>query len=315
MMHSMQRTMGNARLSRLWGTTVQAKLTVGAPNDPYEHEADRVATHVASQNTSSAQLGVQRQSEDAEPWQATLPAPSGPQHCPECHKKLQRDPSATLCPSYATTLQRQATSAATPEVTPEIEKQINTSRGNSQTLTDSVRAPMEQRMGADFSGVRVHTDSTADHLTRALQARAFTTGPDIFLRQGEYNPSTRAGQALLAHELTHVVQQGGGQKLAQRAARDFQVRGPFKPRTGDEARWENFAFFDMGQATLEPGQRQKVEDFAQSPSTDCSQSTASLLRQSVQAAAERDIRHSGATSPHRGWRGNLRQAISLPLWK
>jgi hypothetical protein len=53
MMSAMQRTMGNTRLSRLWGTTVQAKLTVGAPNDPYEQEADRVATHVVSQKASS----------------------------------------------------------------------------------------------------------------------------------------------------------------------------------------------------------------------------------------------------------------------
>src|SRR5262249_46232866 len=120
MMHSMQRTMGNARISRMWGTTVQAKLTVGAPNDPYEQEADRVATHVVSQQASSTQLGGQRQGEDEEPWQATSPATSDPQHCPECHNKLQRDPSGTLCPSCAATLQRQATSAATPEVTPEI---------------------------------------------------------------------------------------------------------------------------------------------------------------------------------------------------
>jgi hypothetical protein len=203
----LQQTVGNARISRMLGTAVQTKLTVGAPNDPYEQEADRVATQVVSQNTSFTQLGVQRQVEDAEPWQAT----SGPQHCPECNKKLQRDPSATFCPSCAATLQRQATSAATPEVTPEIENQINTNRGNSQTLTDSVRAPMEQVMGADFSGVRVHTDSTADHLNRSLNARAFTTGHDIFLRQGEYNPSSRAGQELLAHELTHVVQQDGEQ--------------------------------------------------------------------------------------------------------
>ncbi len=211
MMSSMQRTMGNARLSRLWGTTVQAKLTVGAPNDPYEQEADRVARQVVSQKASSTQRGGQRPGEAAEPWQAKMQATSGPQHCPECNKKLQRDPSATLCPSCAATLQRQATSAATPEVTPEIENQINTNRGNSQTLTDSVRAPMEQGMGADFSGVRVHTDSTADHLTRSLNARAFTTGQDIFFQQGEFNPGTSSGRELLAHELTHVVQQDGEQ--------------------------------------------------------------------------------------------------------
>jgi hypothetical protein len=77
---------------------------------------------------------------------------------------------------------------------------------------------MENAFGADFGGVRVHTDSTSDTMNRAIQARAFTTGKDVFFRQGEYNPSSRNGQELLAHELTHVVQQTGGvrQKSVQK---------------------------------------------------------------------------------------------------
>nr|MCM0593799.1 DUF4157 domain-containing protein [Gloeotrichia echinulata DEX184] len=64
--------------------------------------------------------------------------------------------------------------------------------------------------GADFSGVKVHTDGQSDQLNRSIQARAFTTGQDVFFRQGEYNPGSRGGQELIAHELTHVVQQNGG---------------------------------------------------------------------------------------------------------
>jgi Domain of unknown function (DUF4157) len=66
---------------------------------------------------------------------------------------------------------------------------------------------MEPRFGADFSGVRVHTDAGADGLNRSLSAKAFTTGRDIYFRQGEYNPGSSSGRSLLAHELTHVVQQ------------------------------------------------------------------------------------------------------------
>jgi hypothetical protein len=66
---------------------------------------------------------------------------------------------------------------------------------------------MEQVFGADFSGVKVHTDADADVLNQSLQARAFTTGKDIFFRSGEYRPDDTSGQRLLAHELTHVVQQ------------------------------------------------------------------------------------------------------------
>jgi hypothetical protein len=68
---------------------------------------------------------------------------------------------------------------------------------------------MEPRFGADFSGVRVHTDGEADQISQDLSARAFTTGSDIYFGQGEYRPSSTGGQELLAHELTHVVQQSG----------------------------------------------------------------------------------------------------------
>lgn len=69
------------------------------------------------------------------------------------------------------------------------------------------RAKVEPLMGGDFSGVRVHINGAADELSRSIQAKAFTTGHDVFFRKGEYAPGTRAGKELLAHELTHVVQQ------------------------------------------------------------------------------------------------------------
>jgi hypothetical protein len=82
---------------------------------------------------------------------------------------------------------------------------------------------MEPAMGADFSGVRVHTGGQADALNHHLSARAFTTGQDIFFKQGEYSPGSSGGRELLAHELTHVVQQNGDQvqtKLTVGAAGD-----------------------------------------------------------------------------------------------
>jgi hypothetical protein len=68
---------------------------------------------------------------------------------------------------------------------------------------------MGQAMGADFSGVKVHTDTQSDQLNQSIQAKAFTTGQDVFFRQGEYQPESRSGQELIAHELTHVMQQQG----------------------------------------------------------------------------------------------------------
>lgn len=96
------------------------------------------------------------------------------------------------------------------EVTPEVEAIIERKRGSGQGLESRVQAQMESAFDVDFSGVRVHTDSEADTLNQGLNARAFTIGQDIFFRQGEYSPDSSNGQKLLAHELTHVVQQTGG---------------------------------------------------------------------------------------------------------
>jgi hypothetical protein len=91
--------------------------------------------------------------------------------------------------------------------TPDLEASIQQARGSGQPLADSVRKPMEQAFGADFSGVNVHTDTQSHQLNQSIQAKAFTTGKDIFFRQGEYDPGSWGGQELIAHELTHVVQQ------------------------------------------------------------------------------------------------------------
>ncbi len=90
-----------------------------------------------------------------------------------------------------------------------IERSIGQARGGGQGMDHGTRTRMESAFGADFSGVRIHTDTRADTLSGALSARAFATGRDVFFRQGEYSPGTTTGRELLAHELTHVVQQNG----------------------------------------------------------------------------------------------------------
>jgi hypothetical protein len=95
------------------------------------------------------------------------------------------------------------------EVTPDLETSIQQSRSTGQPLSATVQKPMEKAFGFDFSGVRVHTDQQSNQLNQSLQAAAFTTGQDIFFSQGKFNPSSSEGTRLLAHELTHVVQQSG----------------------------------------------------------------------------------------------------------
>lgn len=90
----------------------------------------------------------------------------------------------------------------------DIANAIRLRRGKGQALDTATRQKMENAFQADFSGVRIHTDQDAVRMNRALGAQAFTTGSDVFFNEGKYDPSRRKGQLLLAHELTHTVQQG-----------------------------------------------------------------------------------------------------------
>jgi hypothetical protein len=101
---------------------------------------------------------------------------------------------------------------------------IDAERGSGAPLPEPVRADMEQHLGADLTAVRVHTGATADALNQAVTAEAFTTGTDVFISGGRYDPTSSAGRELLAHELTHVVQQATGT-----ASPDGQVSHPDDP--------------------------------------------------------------------------------------
>ncbi|MBI1277541.1 MAG: DUF4157 domain-containing protein [Anaerolineaceae bacterium] len=96
-----------------------------------------------------------------------------------------------------------------PDVDSQTEQAIHQSRGQGQILDNNFQRQMESAFDTNFNHVRVHTDGNADTLNRSLSARAFTTGADIYFRQGEYNSGSSSGRELLAHELTHVVQQRG----------------------------------------------------------------------------------------------------------
>jgi hypothetical protein len=84
---------------------------------------------------------------------------------------------------------------------------IHSKRGSGEQLDSGAAEKIGKTMGHDFSDVQVHKDSESDQLNKQVHAEAFTTGKDIFFREGKYDPVSDQGQKLLAHELTHVVQQ------------------------------------------------------------------------------------------------------------
>jgi hypothetical protein len=110
-----------------------------------------------------------------------------------------------------------------PEVTPEVESTIERARGGGRELDHGVRREMEFAFGSNFGGVRIHTGSESHNLNKSVNAVAFTTGQDIFFSHGAYSPGNTKGKELLAHELTHVVQQGGAAPISGRAQR-FQIQ-------------------------------------------------------------------------------------------
>jgi hypothetical protein len=101
---------------------------------------------------------------------------------------------------------------------PEMVGEVTQRRGSGSPLTGGTKEQMEGFFGADLSGVQVHSGGESATLNRELNAQAFTVGRDVFFAEGKYDPTSSEGQGLLAHELTHVQQQGGfGASGAQRA--------------------------------------------------------------------------------------------------
>ena len=254
----------------------QAKLSISQPGDIYEQEADSVAQQVMQRmaqpgNRQSIQREALPESEELQmkPLANSITPLVQRQEVPEDEEELQMKSldNSTLqrqeMPEDEEELQmkpmvqRQA-KAGMAAGAPDLEASINQARGGGMAIADNIREPMEQAFGADFSGVKVHTDGQSDQLNRSIDARAFTTGQDVFFRQGEYNPGSRGGQELLAHELTHVVQQSGGavQRLVQKADTGNEQAAPeiVPPHTvigydsgilsGGGAIWEHIDFQD-----------------------------------------------------------------------
>lgn len=130
----------------------------------------------------------------------------------------------------------QASSSATPgEADLALESQLKSSRGRGQALPEETRSSMESAFGADFGDVRVHTGNDAAEMNRTLSAQAFTHGSDIHFNAEKYQPGSAEGQGLLAHELTHVVQQGAAGLASETVQRSCGSAAIGEPAGCEEA--------------------------------------------------------------------------------
>jgi len=180
------------------GALVQPKLTINQPGDEYEQEADRMAEKVVSmqENTQAVKPALNR------PKPIIQRENEGEDNIEEDDEEEETDTDELLM--------RKAEFADGFIAASALDSQLSSSRGRGNPLPEAIRSEMEHAFDVDFSRVRVHIDAQAAEMSRDIQARAFTHGRDIYFNHEQYNPSSENGKRLLAHELTHVVQQVKG---------------------------------------------------------------------------------------------------------
>ena len=221
--------------------SIQTKLAIGKADDVYEKEADTVADKVV--NTSTEGTSIQKKGGEEEQLQEKplsqsistlqkqeMPAEEEPVQKAEAKEeepvqKMEEEEAVQQKgeEEEAQTKPEEEEAQTKPEeeeekvqkkgngksANPRIESTIKSTKGQGQKMDPSTQRTMEKGFGADFSDINIHTDSKAQETSHELGAQAFTTGNDIYFNEGKYNPNSKEGKHLLAHELTHTIQQTG----------------------------------------------------------------------------------------------------------
>lgn len=165
---------------------IQPKLQVNEPGDVYEQEADAMAEKV-----------MRGDQQPAKPAAVTgLIGRSVQRKCAHCEEEEKKEQ-----------VMRKVNGAGGSSISSSFASSLQTSKGGGFSLPPATKSYMENAFGADFSAVRIHTGQPAQDMNKSVSAKAFTHGSDIYFNTGEYRPTTHEGQKLLAHELTHTIQQ------------------------------------------------------------------------------------------------------------
>jgi hypothetical protein len=200
------------------GAFFQPKLSIGQPNDAYEQEAETMARAVVNHQAGAAPVVQQRNISSVQRLATPIEEeklstnedrmrkdkeiqekPQLQRMCPACEKEKEKKGGA---------VQRKSDGGGT--ASPALSSRIESSAGKGRALPKKTLSDMQSSFGVDFSHVHIHADSEAISMNQELGAQAFTHGNDIYFNSGMYDPSSGNGRHLLAHELTHVVQQRDG---------------------------------------------------------------------------------------------------------
>src|SRR6266404_4317187 len=250
----------------------QAKLAMNQPGDEFEQEADRVSDQVMRMSDFGAgdPLCIQRMGAHC---QNELETPRVQRLCSECEEQMHR--------------QTNDRSRRTPQVSPKLQSQIAALRGGGQPLDASTRRFFEQRFGRDFGQVRIHERGSAAATAREVNALAYTMGRDIVFAPSQYSPGTQRGKRLLAHELTHTIQQGHARESApavQRMGDPAKVPAGLACPVATDSPSSSIleVLFPNAAAALTLGQKRSIQSFAVSWNA---------------AGASTDVRVDGYASP------------------
>jgi hypothetical protein len=230
-------------------TFFQPKLTINQPNDVFEQEADEMADNVMrmpapSFNDSAffkpAIRSVQRKCHD----------------CEEEDKMLHRKES-----SYGEA-----------ERNNQLDSYVASLGSSGQHLPEASRTFFEPRFGYDFSNVRVHNDTVAAKSAQSINALAYTTGNNIVFNNGQFSPDSDSGKRLMAHELTHIVQQGGGATNVKRKAASTSCTAnangaPADPAATLQAANDRAVLMSLGTSLLLSSESLFIKDPATGPSS------------------------------------------------
>lgn len=195
---SLQRAIGNQAIQKLARSSVgfdfakigiPPRLKVSRPGDEYEQEADKIAEQVMRMPSSDSPIpitNVKKRTVDGK--------------CSTCGTEKEGEEKMEIS--------RKPLSIYSLEPDEQVGKEINNIRSSSgHSIDASAKGFMESRFGYNFSSVKIHTDESAARSANSVNARAYTIGNDVVFGEGQYRPNTQEGRMLLAHELTHVVQQ------------------------------------------------------------------------------------------------------------
>ncbi|MEP6930656.1 MAG: DUF4157 domain-containing protein [Flavobacterium sp.] len=243
---------------------VQAKLNIGKSNDKYEVEADKTADKIVS-NTPEKTTESFFTSSTVQKSQATDVSKKENNENEIQEKPLAESITPVLqlqpiqkCDCEDENVQKKDEDEGQTDasVNSNFESQLNSSKSGGTALSKDTKTEMESGFGADFSNVRIHNDSNAVQMSREIGAQAFATGNDIYFNEGKYDPNSQSGKHLLAHELTHTVQQGKSKTIQKATDPNFAITGLSDMAGGTTA--PNSIFFEMGSSSIDPGEEPKL---------------------------------------------------------